>query len=603
MVNDVNRSRSEIDNINSNHYNGTDISRALAHWALKCLLADIEPSDADLVRATAIGGPRDLDFDAYWIDDINSRLILVQAKDTERMNRNQRLSDGVAEAFRASIETLADEDYVRSNANVVLKEAFDEYISDAIYDETYSIYAVIAAGGHVSQRSRAREYCEGPGSLSWDLFDENNLLSKEVQMRLFDIEEMSDEARRLRLGGATDYVLPVVATERGPAFHYMGGTTRSAVATVYAESLAEAYRKYRSDIFRYNPRGPQASNKVNGQILSALKDPIWKQMFHILNNGITIVCETIQFDEQDREIEIKNLQIVNGCQTVYTLFRAKNELTDDVTVNIRVVERMQSVAAQIAKASNSQTAVKAEQLASLDPVHDTIKLILDQHNPPWYYEKQLGSVRFLSEADKRTHRLRYGSNQSRTVSIVELGRAGIAFLGHPIVAKHSRQIVFERTTATWAAVYAAIFNGSNSADQLLLPVEIRRRVDASVSARAATLRALQPNQPSETTATTTELDWIFSAKFHIVGLIGAAIRDKEQVTLFPSTQQSQVLLNTIEDWFETAFNDACDAIHFYVRVATNTANRVFNIRQFFRNEERYEEMVTEMKRLTSRHTQ
>lgn len=600
MVTSFSNPRQEIDQIKANFYNNTNADRAFAHWALKCILADVDPSDDDLRRATAIGSAGDLGLDAYWIDEDNSRIILVQAKDTDNPDKTQRIRNTVAQAFRSAIESLANEDYIRANSNSVLREAYHEKICDRIFDDTYSIYGVLAAGGQIRPNSGARIYCEGPGSSSWLIEDGNSIHSKDVRLELLDIHELQEIANYLRLGGSTDYVLPVVETERGPAFHYMGGTTRSALATVHAQSLADAYSKYHSRIFQHNPRGAQASNKVNSQIFEALHDPTWRKMFHILNNGITVVCESISFDEETHRLAIEDLQIVNGCQTVYTLYRAarEQELPEDVTVNIRVVEGLRNVAAKIAKASNSQTAVKAEQLASLDSVHEEIQRTLDQYDPPWYYEKQLGAVRLLSEADKRTHRSRYGSNKSRTVTITELGDTATAFLGHPILAKHARSHMFEKI-GDWASVYDTIFSASNSAAQLILPVTLGRRIEQAIRARVAELRAIDSGEDGEPAAT--ELDWLPSAQHHVIGLIGFALRDDAKADGFPSDSQSLMLLNTVDDWFENAFHNACDAIQFYVEMDAGTPGHVFNIRQFFRNEDFYSKMQTRIQQLRSRH--
>ena len=50
--------------------------RAFLHWALGCLLSDVDPGDDALTAHTAIDGPRDLGLDGYWIDETNNRLIL-----------------------------------------------------------------------------------------------------------------------------------------------------------------------------------------------------------------------------------------------------------------------------------------------------------------------------------------------------------------------------------------------------------------------------------------------------------------------------------------------------------------------------------------------
>lgn len=587
--------RREIARINTDFYSGRDTSRALAHWALKSLLADVDPRDDALVTATAIGAPGDTGLDAYWVDEENGRLIFIQAKDSQEPLGRQRLPVSAVQAFRSAITGLTHPEFIHARGNSVLVEAYNSEIADLVYDETYSIYAVMAAGGRVRPNSSARVYCEGPGSEHWVIQDGNDSYNKDFKMELLDLFELQDEANRLRLGGSPDCTLNVVETSPDEvAFHHMGGPGKSALATVYAQSLADAYSQHRSRIFQYNPRGPQGSNKVNAEISVTLHDPTFKEMFHILNNGITIVCDSFLL-RSPCELYVRNLQIVNGCQTVYTLYRCASELNESVRVNIRVVEGLQP-AQQIAKASNSQTSVKAEQLASLDAVHSAIQIALENNTPPWYYEKQMGSVRFLSEVARRTHRERFGT---RSVSISELGKSATAFLGYPIVAKHDQKSVFERRGSS-SVVHDAIFNSSNQSNQLLLPVLIERKVKQSIKERIAQLENEQPTTPAgDQPDPAAEIGWLSYARYHLVGLIGSSILQGIQPNTFPSESSCKSYIETINTWFDQRFQSASNAIHFEVRVDANTPNHVFNIRQFFRDETTYQKMVTEMRRLTS----
>ena len=594
MVQDgeVVNARLQIERINAAYYENSDLSRSLAHWALQCLLADVSPEDDALRAATAIGGAHDLGIDAYWVDEDNSRLIFIQAKDTKRLNRPQRINTDVVQSFRQAIETLTNENYIRENANESFREAYYEEISELLYDESYSIYAVVAAGGRVSAGSQARSYSRGPGSSPWHIHDESSYYSKEFEMEVLDIIELTGEARQLRSGLGSNIVdLPVVRNEEGSAFHLTGGHHKSALATVQAKFLADIYREYRSGIFQYNPRGPQASNKVNTEIERTINDPTLSALFHMLNNGITIVCRYFLYDEERSQMAIADLQIVNGCQTVYTLHKLATSLTDEIMVNIRIVEGLQTYASEIAKASNSQTAVRADQLVSLEAVHNEIARILDEHDPPWYYEKQLGGIRFLPQRERSNHIARYGRGKERTVGTSELGKWATAFLGYPIVAKHNKKAMFEKQGDEMAALYNMIFTSSNSADQVLLPILLGRAVQRAGKNRVAELR-LRSDAPDD------ERDWLPYAYHHIVSLIGAELGGFETQPRLLSRETSTNLLNTMDAWFGPAFYRALDSVGYYVDIDKET--HIFGIRRFFRNQNYYDGMKRKMSQLRSR---
>lgn len=60
---------------------------------------------------------------------------------------------------------------------------------------------------------------------------------------------------------------------------------------VPAKELVDLYLKFSSKIFRDNPRGPLGV-KGNKDIINTLRDETKRTHFHILNNGLSAVCET-----------------------------------------------------------------------------------------------------------------------------------------------------------------------------------------------------------------------------------------------------------------------------------------------------------------------
>ena len=575
-----NAARNEINQLNRQNYSDAAPDRAFVHWALKCLLADMDIDDSELVELTAVGGPKDLGIDGYYIDQENTRLILIQGKG----NRVRRTD---VQEFRSAIMALVDEGFVLDNANAVLKEAYS-LIQDCLFDESFSVYAILAAGDRILPA--ARSYCESPGSEPWVITEGNNTHTKDFTFEVQGILDLAETKRRLSFGETPRVTMPISNNENGPAFHYMGGDFKSVLATIPASALADAYEEFRSAIFLFNPRGPQGSNKVNKDILETLKDPVIKNHFHLLNNGVTIVCDGLTVDERDNLVTVNNFQVVNGCQTVYTLFRAKAKLDESVRCNVRIIEGLESFRDRIAKASNSQTGVKAEQLASLDTVHDRVADELNKCDPPWYYEKQLGHLRFLNATQRNVHKARY---RDRQVSITHLGQFGAAFLGYPILAKHDLKAVFERRSPG-DRIYRTIFNSDNTGEQMLLPVVVGRLVIAEVKTRLAHMRE---NNPGTTSEQLPALDWAGPASYHLVALVGKILRRTigpggSDDLLLPAGE-SKARVNSHEEWFGDAFVNAYDAVEYVYDVQKEARGTdTVQIRSFFRNQNLYERMVS-----------
>lgn len=571
----------EIQSIAERLYGG-HAERGFLHWALGCVLADAEPSEEELIAHTALDGPGDLGIDAYWLDQANNRLILLQAKFQGTVGR------GPAFEFRQAVQNLKDEQYVHEHGNAALKEVYPE-IFDALVDEDLPMQAIIACAGRV--RPAATSYARGEGSAAWHFDFGGATRRKDVQLQVFDIAALLSLRDTLIAGTveSPEVDLPVARFNHDVSYHQMAGKFRAFQATVPASSIAQTYARYRSAIFRYNPRGPLGSNRVNSEIEATLADEELRANFHLLNNGVTVVCDSVRYDQSLQSLHITDFQIVNGCQTAYTLHALEDHVTDDVFVSVRVIEGLQNWVSDIAKATNFQTAVRPEQLASLGPEHEKLARAFDGLTPPWYYEKQRGSTRFHTPAQRSIHRSRY---HDRTVTVRDVGQFVTAFVGHPILAKYDLKAVFERSDPTGRRLYDAIFRSDKEPEQLLLPVLIGRKVQERVKQRTAELGAAQA-AGGESEAFS-ELDWLPYARIHLVGLIGEVLRSGSPSEVVEpgllTGVESRRHLATLNDWFSHAFDRAFGGVEFYIEVERE-ADRLTNLREFFRDDQMYRKMA------------
>ncbi|OEF98950.1 hypothetical protein BHF71_10590 [Vulcanibacillus modesticaldus] len=105
-------------------------------------------------------------------------------------------------------------------------------------------------------------------------------------------------------------------------------------------------------------------NDVNEAINKTLKEGK-TDFFSILNNGVTVVAERIS--GAGDTITITNYQIVNGAQTSHVLYEnVNNEAINNVIIPLRIIiTNDDDIKNDITKATNSQTAVKKEELEAL----------------------------------------------------------------------------------------------------------------------------------------------------------------------------------------------------------------------------------------------
>jgi hypothetical protein len=131
---------------------------------------------------------------------------------------------------------------------------------------------------------------------------------------------------------------------------------------------------------------------VNADILKTCVDAETSHQFWFLNNGITIVCDS--FDAvtvpDDAHIKIKNMQIVNGCQTATTLALAerRGELAPDVRVLLRICEATDSeLVGKIVLTTNNQNKISSRDLRANDPIQADMERGFAKYN--YFYERKL----------------------------------------------------------------------------------------------------------------------------------------------------------------------------------------------------------------------
>ena len=122
------------------------------------------------------------------------------------------------------------------------------------------------------------------------------------------------------------------------------------------------------ELFFDNVRDFQGHNPVNREISHTLSNKHLRNNFPLLNNGITIIARSIKRTAET--FEIRDFQIVNGCQTTHILFRNREVVGPDTFIPVKVVVTEDSqVVNDVIKATNRQTAVLPEALESLSPFH------------------------------------------------------------------------------------------------------------------------------------------------------------------------------------------------------------------------------------------
>ncbi|MCX2706123.1 AIPR family protein [Pseudomonas sp. DCB_BG] len=122
-------------------------------------------------------------------------------------------------------------------------------------------------------------------------------------------------------------------------------------------------------------------NQVNNKIKSTLNDADKKNLFSVLNNGITIVTPELTLTPNTKEINLTNYQVINGCQTSNTLYMNRHLLDNSVNIIIKFIESANTdVSEDIISATNNQTEVNTESFHGLKGKAKLVQKYFDAKN-------------------------------------------------------------------------------------------------------------------------------------------------------------------------------------------------------------------------------
>lgn len=118
-------------------------------------------------------------------------------------------------------------------------------------------------------------------------------------------------------------------------------------------------------VFDDNVRDFQGTNNPVNKSIAETLDGDYPDLFSVLNNGVTIVANSIK--TSGNNVTISDYQIVNGCQTSNVLYEHRNKPgIDEIEIPVRlVVTDNEEVKSKITVSTNNQTAIKREQLSAM----------------------------------------------------------------------------------------------------------------------------------------------------------------------------------------------------------------------------------------------
>src|SRR5207253_5773202 len=129
--------------------------------------------------------------------------------------------------------------------------------------------------------------------------------------------------------------------------------------------------------------------------------------FFFYHNGVTAICDSIKVNPEKKTLSIKGLSVVNGCQSLSTIFstseRVRSAEATDACILFRFYEIPErGLADRISINTNSQSAVKPRDLRSNDKVMVGLKRAFEARFPDGFFLTKRGEERPADKDAKKT---------------------------------------------------------------------------------------------------------------------------------------------------------------------------------------------------------
>lgn len=340
------------DQIRPYHVGNRTQSAALLAWFLETVW---RLDEADIDVAICDGGG-DKGIDALVVEDELGEITILQSKHRKKAKAGQGDSDlknlvGAGQYFES--EQTVDQ-LLRSKPNQELRELIDRTdLKKKVGEGAHVNRLVFVTNGKLDAAGRdyvkAIEAGTGPPLEVWD------------QSKLGPVARrtMRPELRRdkVKLVGET----PAIFTD-------LGTNAKMAVTLVPAKKLVELKGIEDRSLFDPNVRLGLGKTRINKELDQTVKDPPQHSLFPAYHNGLTVLTHELKV--RGKTVNLDGIAVVNGCQSLLSLYENRAALTSDLRVLVRAVEvdAHSNLPEQITYRTNNQNSVDIRDQRSRDKV-------------------------------------------------------------------------------------------------------------------------------------------------------------------------------------------------------------------------------------------
>mgnify|MGYP002673742026 FL=1 len=381
-------------------------------------LRNIHNLDTFEAKACITDGAGDKQIDAVYIDDQSSTIYIIQGKFYKGDTVDAEPLREVTSSW-IQIKNLAK---LQEAANEKLQAKISE-IATALEDDYEVCFELITTSGLTDSAK------SDLAAFQTELAESETLSANLVLVDNETLQARYDEA----LNRNRPYINYEFSIEQGKYMEMQIGATRAVIAAIPLKECIKIPGIKDGTLFRKNVRQSLGTgNKVNKGIARTLRNN--PEEFFFLHNGITAICSSIKI--VNGTMSVKELNVVNGCQSLSTIFNCSESVRNvsDAYIMFRFYEISNAERAdEISTCTNSQSAVKARDLRSNDKYVLAMKKAYEQHFTDGY---------FITKRGENADPVKY--NTAHIVDLTSLGKQLIAWHSQRPTISYSESRIFDK---------------------------------------------------------------------------------------------------------------------------------------------------------------
>ncbi|MDA0266492.1 MAG: AIPR family protein [Cyanobacteria bacterium] len=335
----------------------------------------------DIIEAQNIvcDGPGDKGIDGIYINESEECIDIFQSRTVQ--NPQKTLGDVQLKEFIGSLEQLGTDEgissIIDSTRNSQLKNLLEEH-KDLFTTSEYSIRGIFVTN---TQKDRnAEDLLQATPKIQLEVWDRDSISRAYVPS-----EKTIPETSEITLDVfGVDFIQ-----------YSLRDIAKSIIAPIMATDLVRMEGIENQQLFDLNLRKGLNQTKVNKDIQKSILDSSEHSSFLLYHNGITVICNAFSVSEKKDKIKMRGYSVVNGCQTVTSLYKCKNSLSKDLRILTRIVQvgkDQKGLTSKITKNSNNQNGIKARDFRSNTKTQTRLQEDVSRGYPEYFYDIKRGDA-------------------------------------------------------------------------------------------------------------------------------------------------------------------------------------------------------------------